>query len=350
MSGLAPNTYTLTVTDATGAMGISQPVLIEEPPLLTATAVATDISCSNNTDGSIDLTVSGGTANYTYSWPGGIPAVEDPSGLAQGTYTVTITDANNCVATATATVNGPTAVGISSSTVTDATCSGTIDGGVDIIPSGGDGNYTYSWSDGTTTSEDLSATGAGTYTVTITDGNGCSFTSGAFTINDGIAIVIGNVSVTDVLCSGIPTGVIDIDVSGGMPNYTYIWTNNNNDTIGTSQDLVGLIGGTYTVEITDSKGCTQTSNPITVGEPSPLDVTVSVTNTTIDNDDGVIDVITANGGTGAFTYNWRGPVGTRTGEPITNLTPGYYFLTATDMNGCVQTIDSIFSQRCWSMR
>ena len=341
ISGLAPGTYTLTVTDATGAMGVSQPVLIEEPPLLTATAVATDVSCSGVTDGSIDLTISGGTANYTFSWPGGIPAVEDPSGLAQGTYTVTITDANNCTATATATVGAPTAIGLSNSTVTDAACSGANDGGVDITPSGGDGNYTYSWSDGTTTSEDLAGVGAGTYTVTITDGNGCSFISGGFVVSDGVAIVISNVTVTDVLCPEIPTGVIDIDVSGGMPNYTYIWTNNNNDTIGTSQDLIGLRGGTYTVEVTDSKGCTQTSNPILVDEPQPLNVNVSVTNTTIDNDDGVIDVISTSGGTMPYTYDWRGPGGTRSGEPITDLTPGYYFLTATDMNGCAVTIDSI---------
>src|SRR5205814_1686772 len=139
-------------------------------PEIIATSIVTNTTCTASV-GAINLTVSGGTPPYTYSWSNGA-TTEDITGLAAGTYTVTITDANGC------TTNLPVKVGTDNVTIaaipviTNTTCSASI-GAINLTVSGGTSPYTYSWSNGATT-EDISGLAAGTYTVTISDANGCS--------------------------------------------------------------------------------------------------------------------------------------------------------------------------------
>ena len=138
---------------------------------ITATPVVTNTTCTALI-GAINLTVSGGTSPYTYSWSNGA-TTEDLTGLAAGIYTVTITDANGC------TTNLPVTVGTDMSTitvipvVTNTICTASL-GAINITVSGGTSPYTYLWSNGATT-EDISGLKSGTYTVTITDANGCSY-------------------------------------------------------------------------------------------------------------------------------------------------------------------------------
>ncbi|MEM1320751.1 MAG: cohesin domain-containing protein [Bacteroidota bacterium] len=342
VTGLSPGEYTVTITDANMITGVSQPIMIDEPALLTAMATATDVSCAGATDGSINVTVNGGTANYSYSWDNGVPPVANPTGLAPDTYNVTITDANNCITTASAIVDAPTAISITAASITDAACNGEASGAIDITVSGGAGNYTYAWSDGTTVTEDLNGVPAGNYTVTITDGDGCSITSPEYMVDEATPIIITNTDITDVNCPGTPTGEIDITVSGGTAPYTYAWINDAMMNFSAAEDPSGLVGGNYTVEITDASGCTFTSNPITVDEPQAIDITLNVTNTTIANNDGGIDITDITGGMMPYNIVWTGPNGfNTTGEPLVGLMPGYYFLNVTDANGCVESVDSI---------
>ncbi len=150
--------------------------------MLAGSAIATDALCNGAADGSVDLTVSGGTAPFTYAWDNG-ETTEDISALAAGTYNVTITDANGCTATASAVVGEPTLLA-GSAVATDALCNGAADGTVDLTVSGGTAPFTYAWSNGETT-EDISTLAAGTYNVTITDANGCTATASA-TVNEPI--------------------------------------------------------------------------------------------------------------------------------------------------------------------
>jgi hypothetical protein len=149
------------------------------PNVLSASSVVVDASCNGDSNGEIDLSVSGGTPSYTYSWTDGgafSSTDEDLTGLSAGTYEVTITDDNNCVSVHTVTVNEPTTLS-ASATTTDETMGN--DGTIDLTVTGGTAPYTFSWTDGgafSSTDEDLTGLSAGTYEVTITDDNGCTTT------------------------------------------------------------------------------------------------------------------------------------------------------------------------------
>ncbi|MCP3980315.1 MAG: hypothetical protein GY716_13505 [bacterium] len=179
-TGLAGATYSVTVTDQVASCSLTTTVTVAEPPVLTAAAVATDASCSGNTDGSVDLTVSGGTPPYSYAWSNGA-TTQDLSGLTAGTYTVTVTDANGCTASAAATVSTDPAVAIVPAlAVADETTCGSGDGDASVI-SVLDGNgvdiatdVSFLWSTGATTSG-ISGLSAGDYSVSVTrTSTGCS--------------------------------------------------------------------------------------------------------------------------------------------------------------------------------
>jgi len=249
INGLSPGTYSVTVTDINGCT-YTNTFTITQPNTLTST-ISGSISpnCNGSNDGTIDLTVSGGTLPYTYSWSNGA-TTEDQSGLGGGTFSVTVTDANGCSTTANTTLINPPLLVAASVNATDITCFGNGDGAVDLTVSGGTLSYTYSWSNGATT-QDLSNLNQGTYSVTITDANGCSAT-GSATVNEPALLTAVVTSFTDSLaCNAVGQGAIDITVSGGTTPYTYSWSNGT-----TTEDQSGLSGGTYDVTVTDANGCT----------------------------------------------------------------------------------------------
>ncbi|CAM1347426.1 PKD domain-containing protein [Tenacibaculum crassostreae] len=161
-------TVTLTVTDEDGDFNsITKNVVIDSTPL--ASIIGTNVKCNGGSDGAVDLTVTGGKTPYTYSWSSG-ETTEDINNLSIGSYTVTVTDANNCTSNATIEITEPTVLS-TSYLASDLSCGGS-DGAIDLSVSGGTAPYTYLWNTGATT-EDISGLTAGTYTVTVTDTNGC---------------------------------------------------------------------------------------------------------------------------------------------------------------------------------
>jgi hypothetical protein len=225
----------------------------------------------------------GGTAPYTYLWSNGA-TTEDLAGITAGTYTVTITDANGCTTTASVTITEPTATLGATTTQTDVLCFGNSTGAIDLTINGGTAPYAYLWSNGAT-SEDLTNIAAGTYDVTITDGNGCTITS-SVTITEPTATLAATTTQTDVLCFGNSTGAIDLTITGGTAPYAYLWSNG-----ATSEDLAGITAGTYTVTITDANGCSTTAS-VTITEPT---ATLGATTTQTDvlcfgNSTGAVDL------------------------------------------------------------
>ena len=250
--GVTAGTYNVTITDANGCTDTSS-VTITEPAVLAANRMATNVTCNGGNDGTIDLTVTGGTAPYTYLW-NNTAITEDLIGLTAGTYSVTVTDANGCTATESVTLTEPTLLS-ALATATNVSCNGGNDGTVDLSVTGGTAPYTYAW-DNTATTEDMIGLTAGTYNVTVTDANGCTATAAA-TITES-TLLVTNGTITDVSCLGSVDGSIDVTVTGGTTPYTYAW-----DNTATTEDLSGLTAGTYTVTITDANGCTDTV-PFTV--------------------------------------------------------------------------------------
>jgi transcription elongation factor Elf1 len=338
-TNLTAGTYTVTVTDANGCK-TTLSITISQPTKVDATSTQVNTTCGL-CNGSIDVSVSGGTSPYTYDWTDlvGTNDPQDRSSLCSGTYTVYVTDAQGCKDTLTVTISdigGPSVT----ETHTNVTCFSGNDGSIDVSVSGGTSPYTYDWTDlvGTNDPQDRTNLTAGTYTVTVTDANGCKTTL-SITISQPTKV---NATSTQVNTTcGLCNGSIDVSVSGGTSPYTYDWT----DLVGTNdpQDRSSLCSGTYTVYVTDAQGCKDTLT-VTISDIGGPSVTETHTNVTcFSGNDGSID-ISVSGGTSPYTYDWTDLVGTNDPQDRTNLTAGTYTVTVTDANGCKTTLSITISQ------
>jgi hypothetical protein len=252
ISGSAAGTYCLNVTDANGCTA-QQCLELIAPAQLGASTTTIAADCGT-TNGSADLTVSGGSAPFGYAWDNGA-STEDLAGIAPGTFNVIVTDANGCTTSSIAVVSGSSGV-IVDAEMNTVDCFGTSEGGIDLTVSNGTLPYAFSWSNGNTT-EDLNQVAAGSYSVTITDGSGCSFTD-SYIITQNTAIAIDTVisSYTggyNVSGYGASDGSITTAVSGGHAPYVFDWSNG-----ATTESVSGLAAGTYTLLVTDANGCTAT--------------------------------------------------------------------------------------------
>ncbi|WP_162910835.1 LamG-like jellyroll fold domain-containing protein [Hymenobacter oligotrophus] len=323
-SNLTAGTYTVTVNDAGGA-SITRNFTITQPSApVSGTSVVTNVACFGGSTGAINLTPTGGTAPYTFNWGSGV-TTEDRTGLAAGTYTVVITDANSCTATRNITVSQPTSPISGTTVVWNVACFGGSNGRINLTPTGGTGPYTYNWAGGPTT-EDRTGLIAGTYTVTITDANGCTGTVTATVTQPAEALTVTPVSQTNVSCNGGSTGAATVSVTGGTAPYTYSWSPSG----GTAATASNLTAGTYTVTVADANGCTA-QRSFTLTQPSSVNTSTIVTNIACyGGNTGVINLNPV-GGTAPYTFNWGGGITT---EDRTGLTAGNYNVVITDANGC----------------
>jgi gliding motility-associated-like protein len=293
---------------------------------ITITETVTNPSCGGDTDGSIDITISGGVEAYSIAWSTTATS-QNIADLAAGSYTVTVTDCRGDTAEKTITVTDPAPI-TATANVTQVTGAGN-DGAVDLTPNGGTSNYTYIWSNGSV-DQDLTGLSIGTYTVTITDTNGCTGTESFMVPNACNPITIG-ANVTPESSAG-NDGEISAFSNGGMMPYEYVW----NIAGGTNGNLTNLAAGTYTVTVTDLNGCTGT-NSFTVDPFVCPTVTVSTQATAVICAGGSTGSATAAGagGAGAYTYDWSN--GVMNQQTISGLAANLYTVTATDVDGCFAT-------------
>jgi hypothetical protein len=405
ITGLAAGTYTVTATTNTGCTA-TLTATINAPSALVLSGTVFDVSCFGGSDGSIDLSVTGGQAPYTFLW-NDADINEDRSAIMAGIYLVTVTDANGCFDTISFVVNQPNDLTYST-VVTHPSCFGASDGAIDLTVTGGTPPYTFSWSTGDVT-EDIINQPANFYFFNIGDANSC-VTGGIEFINDPAQIVINNfvpnsggagvlvtingsgftgatnvafdgISATSftvvsdfqidaivppgsdtgyvgvftsptcfslsvdtffynpaacippsvsglsfpTTCFGASDGSVDITVNGGLPPYTFAWSNGSN-----SEDIFGLTAGTYTVTVSDAANCPTTSS-YTVAEPGSIIGSGLITNVTCNGySDGSID-LTVIGGTSPYTISWSNGANT---EDISGLAAGVYTVTIIDNNSC----------------
>ncbi len=323
-SGLAPGDYLFTVRDTIGCTNTVS-TTISSPPVLSKSGIVSNILCFGAENGSIDLSVSGGTPGYTYAWSNGATS-QDLSGLSAGTYSVLITDVNNCEARDTFQISQPASAILASANVTDILCYGDNTGAIDLSVSGGTASYTYEWLTGQTT-QDLSGLQAGVFSVLITDANGCTKRD-TFTIKQPEAALAAAFKSVDVLCYGDSTGSIDMTVTSGTAPYNYAWSNG-----ATSEDLSNLKVGTYVVVLTDDNGCTVKDSVIIEQPLAPLMIQHQKTDVLcFDQKTGAIDV-TVSGGSPDYSYAWSN--GATTAD-ISDLAAGTYILLVTDVSGCIK--------------
>ncbi|PZO28607.1 MAG: hypothetical protein DCE86_11910 [Flavobacteriaceae bacterium] len=335
-TGLGVGVYTVTVTDANLCQA-TRNFTITQPSALNGSTVVTNVACFGGNTGAINLTPSGGTPPYTFNWGGGI-TTEDRTGLAAGNYSVTITDANSCTRTiSNINVTQPAAVVSGTTVVTNVACFGGSTGAINLTPTGGVPPYTYNWVGGITT-EDRSGLAAGTYSVTITDANGCTGTVSGITVTQPTAALGGTAIKTDVSCNGGSNGTATVSASGGTPPYTYSWAPSG----GTNAMATGLAANTYTVTVTDNNGC-QITRTATVNQPAAaLSGTISKTDVSCNGGNNGTATVTATGGTTPYSYSWSPSGGTN--ATATGLAAGTYTVTVTDFNGCQITRTATVNQ------
>ncbi|MBK7428486.1 MAG: gliding motility-associated C-terminal domain-containing protein [Saprospiraceae bacterium] len=300
-------------------------------------------SCAGEEDGSITIIVSGNTGTPIYSWdiiPD--PATAMVTGLAAGTYQITVTDQDGCTASSAVVLTDP--AGINLTCTPTAITSGNQDGMILLTFNGGQAPYSLNYT-GPLSGNIMSAGSpynltnlpAGTYSVIITDANGCTQSCQSTVLDPDCNVTADIDIVQNIRCAGDMDGALFVDVEGGSGNYTYSWTP---ATLPAVENPLSLGTGTYTVTVNDvDLNCAVVAS-VTLANPAPLTISCASQPTTLTGiADGIL-LITVSGGTFPYTVIYTGPqngqemmfnIGT---IPIANLLDGDYDIVITDVNGC----------------
>ncbi len=304
VSGLCAGVWQLLLTDAVGC-DTTVNYTVAAPPVLDPQLSTTDVSCAGLCDGEASATVSGGTPGYTYLWTPAPPTGQGTataSGLCAGSYSLLINDFNGCDTTLTFVIEEPLPLE-AVPTQSDVTCGGLCDGTASAAVSGGTAGYTYVWNPapgGGQGTADATGLCAETYTLLITDDNGCEL-SVPFVIEDAVPIEL-SLQVLPASCPGVCDGSAGVIASGGEAPYSYFWSPAPAAGQGTA-NVTGLCPQAYTLTVTDALGC-DTTIAFTVDQPLPIEAVSTVTDASCANEcDGSIALV-ATGGTGTYTYLW----------------------------------------------
>lgn len=315
--------YSLTVSDQNQCTWNGQ-VTIENEPIdcssLQATIIAENIQCNGNQNGTASVQTTGGTPEYFYTWSNGATTAAIQN-LTPGNYSVTIVDVNGCSTTASALISEPDILTANLSGQSDP-CN-TPGGTLNVSPTGGNGNYQVSWSNGATGTT-TSITQSGMYQVTVTDANGCSDIQ-EMELSVSSSVMELTIDKNNTNCAFTANGAATANVNGGTAPYTYLW-----NTGSTMMTIENLAASTYSVVVTDAMGC-EREQIFTMTEPAPISLSCSGTAASNGND-GFAEV-SSSGGTGPYTYNWSNGA---SGSFVQGLTNGTYTVTVTDRNDCTE--------------
>lgn len=331
-----------------GCSSAPVPVTLTVSPGFTLSlVVAQGITCNSATNGSLNLTVTGGTMPFNYDWNVNVlDGQQDPTGLGAGTYSVTVSDANGCQNNTSIVLNQPAALNINCAQASPVSTVGGSNGSASVAISGGTAPYTVAWSGAASGSQVQATAGtatisglvAGNYNVTVTDANNCTTTC-SFVISDPSCNVQVSATSENPTCNGDTNGTIDLTAMGAFP-FDYDWSDDVLDGI---EDPMTVGAGTYSVTVTDGNGC-QAITAVTLTEPIAMAVTCSQANpvSVLGGSDGAA-TISISGGTAPYTLLWAGAAGgTQTVlaagiATIPNLPAGVYTMTITDDNGCSES-------------
>ena len=344
-TGLPAGVYYAYLTDTFGCFTNSDTLVITEPDSLIISLDNTTLTtCFADADGTGTVLATGGTPAYSYQWDANAAnqTTATATGLARGNYDVTLTDINNCEDVLTVTINspfpGPPSITLNSTPSTSCAGDGTATVFTTFNMVGNANDYTYTWSNSTSTGPTATNLPSGMTTVTVRDTNGCEAID-SILITGSPTLIITAMPVINTGC-GTSVGQITVAVTGDPAGYTYQWSPNANGQ--TTALITGLGLGTYDVTVTGiSNGCTATGTAI-VQEASPLNVVgFNITNPTCGGSDGDATVLTI-GAVGTLSYNWSDA---QTTNPATGLAAGTYFVTVTDAStGCSSIGDTILVQ------
>ena len=326
--GVASGKYSVTVTDADGCEAM-ETFILEDPPELTLAPIIDHISC-NNDPGSIALYASGGTGQLSYSWSNG-ESMDSISTSTPGDYSVTVTDSSGCEIVFAQNIGEEEPLSVSV-LLTAIQCPGDTNGSAALLPLNGMPPFDYLWENGQTDSI-RTELGNGQHAVTIADALGC-IKEIEFSLLEPDSFGI-EFSATPVLCFGEMNGIVTALVTGGSPDYSYLW-----DTGATSPSIGDLSSGQYHLTITDDHGCQDTAS-ILLEEPPLLQAAISaIPSALCPSETGSLSAIPM-GGTPPYSYLWNNIA---IDSFLTNVPPGMYEVLVSDSNGCEASSEVILEE------
>lgn len=331
-NNLVAGAYTVTVRDNGGCSAILS-CNITQPQPLNVPLIAHDLYCGVSL-GSIDAPVTGGTQPYSYMWSNGSTA-SSLSNINVGSYSLSVTDANNCLATATASIRMLGMLAVNASVTQAVSCNGANDGVVTATCENGAAPMMYSWSTGHTMYE-VGNMFAGSYQVTVTDAWGCSGQT-SVTLVDPAAMVVEMTPVSP-RCYNTSDGRVVVMATGGVSPYSYLWNNSS-----TEQTLSNVSSGNYSLTITDNAGCT-TSRNVTIEAPEEINIEVVTTDVKCYGEKTGKIELSANGGTEPYRYSVERVLELSTSSLFNDIKAGYYNVRVTDVNGCEASSSAIIRQ------
>jgi gliding motility-associated-like protein len=334
-SGLTGGTYTVSIQDDNNC-AISKDFIVTEPGSFNyAGTTVTDITLPGS-NGAVNLALTGGNQPYGYTWtgPGSFSTgTEDISGLfLGGLYNISVIDNKGCTSDTGFVVNDGITLIAQITEKEDVLCYGINDGSATITVFNGIGPYTYLWSDGSAVGPMRTGMSPDDYSVLVTDQTTSKTASATITINGPSSALNAVLYPRDPDCHLDYSGVVDLDVSGGTTPYRFDW-----NTGYTGEDLVGILGGTYSVTITDANDCSMQPDAVSLDEPDAIIVEITQSGQVLCFGDNTVN-LTADitSGTGPFEYLWDDP-GAQVTSTAYELSRGNYSVTVTNLNGCTAT-------------
>ncbi len=352
-SFLSAGIYTCYAKDANGCpSNLSISVTNPNAPVISTSTLP--VSCFGTTTGSASVSVTTGTAPFTYSWsPGGSTTATD-NALPAGAYQVTVTDQLGCKAVAPAIVTGPAAALVATVSATGVLCTGQANGTATVAANGGLKPYSYSWSiAGGSTTAGVTSLAPGAYTCMVTDGNGCT-ASATGSVTQPAAPLTSSATSTNVLCFYESDGTAKVTPAGGTPPYQYMWSPTQLFTA----SVTGLPAGNYSCTVTDTNGCS-TIQTVSITQPSPLTVNTTAKSVTCFEGSNGAASAQVTGGVLPYTYSWSMSAASINGngsgprvlrqiltptDTISNLVSNYYVCYVTDSNGCTYSTGANIQQ------
>jgi gliding motility-associated-like protein len=327
-TGLTAGTYRVTITDNTipNCSWTSNNINVSQPDVFMLTPTVVHETCVGTMDGSITLGITGGTGPFQVNWGGGLTG-NPIMNLSGGSYTPTITDFAGCTFAGSAISVNSTSIN-PTPMVTQISCFGANNGAINLQLDPAGGPYTVTWMPQTAgTGQSINNLPPGMYFPTVLSAGGCEVQL------EGIQIVQpeqinATSNIVNVVCNGTATGSITLNVSGGVPPYTFNWPGNI-----TTKDRANLTAGSYPLTITDGSGCTRTFSFSVVNSNPAITVSGTTTPAVSGMNNGGI-VLTVAGGLSPYTYLWS-PNGATT-KDLTGLAAGTYTVLVTDINGCTK--------------
>ncbi len=321
---LSAGVHSVTVTDANGCETTCSVDIASTTGLMCSISSSTDVSCFEGTDGTATVAASGGTMPYTYAWSDGTTSAI-VSGLTAGTYSVIVTDADDCTSECSIIIEEPTALVCEVVKENDITCNGDNDGSATVNVMGGTPNYTYEWSSMETTATAVALT-PGVNMVTVTDDNGCEVTC-SVTIAEPEIVECTIAGFMNPDCADAATGSITVSATGGTAPLEF---SIDGGAYQPGVEFTGLVDGNHIVTVRDANGCTSTCEQILTDPPAITCSVEALENAACGMASGSAEV-TAMGGISPYTYEWDN---LETTAIAVALTAGVHTVTVTDANGC----------------